>query len=356
MSKIRMGVIGVGVISTVHIMGIHKSKDAELVAICDINPEVLKTKGGLYEITESHRFLNHEDLLKCEDVDAVSICTPNNVHFPIARDAIKYRKSYLLEKPITLSYEDAMELKRLTKEANLPHMISFSYRYKSAARYARWLVTNGYLGNIYHIYAQYLQSWGNSDKTPRVWRFVKDITGSGALGDLGSHMLDLTRFLTGREIQKVVAHADTYTHQRKIPESEEIGEVDVDDFCHFLAELEGGVSGVFNITRYGFGRGNYQRVEIYGSKGGLVYKLDENGRGNDVIELCIGDTYGETMDYHETNIPKQFSADQMQSFFDIINGKADGLSATIEDGCVNQLMLDSIVESFENGKWVSIPV
>lgn len=353
MKKIRMGVIGVGGISGSHIDGILHSPDAELVAICDINEEVLAKKGDYYKIPETHRFNNHIDLLECPDVDAVSICVPNNCHLEIASNAIKYRKAFALEKPITLNFEEASKLKELADAANLPHMVCFSYRFKSAVRYARHLIQSGQLGRIYHVYAQYLQGWAINDDAPLVWRFSKKISGSGALGDLGSHALDLVAFLTGDYV-KVCGHAGTFTTSRKKLNSEETGTVDVDDFCHYMAEIEGGIAATFNITRNAFHRGNYQRVEVYGDKGGLVYMLDEKNDGADTIEVRFTDTNGDVKGYQPVPVPEEFKANQMQSFFDVINGKGDGLAATIEDGYKNQLLLDAIIESFENEKWVYV--
>lgn len=351
MKKIRMGVVGLGGISNVHISGILASPDAELAALCDIDESVLQEKAEKYKIPKDHCFSSHLELLECADVDAVSICTPNSSHFEIAADVIRHRKPFALEKPITLNLQEAEKLKNMAEEAGVPHMICFSYRFKAAARYARWLIRNGYLGSIHHVYVQYLQSWALSESLPLVWRFVEEVAGSGAHGDLGSHMLDITRFLVG-DFVKVCAQAGTFITQRKKINSEEYGTVNVDDYCNYMAELQGGIPAAFNITRYAYGRGNYQRIEVYGSKGGLVYMLDENGHGVDTIQICSGDIYAQAKDYHQLSIPDQFKTDQMQSFFDIIQGKGDGLAATLVDGYKNQQLLDSIIESFKKEKWI----
>lgn len=351
MKKIRMGVIGSGGISRIHIEGILASPDAELVALCDINGSVLQEKAEMYKIPKSRRFSNHAELLECPDVDAVSICTPNSSHFKIAADAIRHKKPLALEKPITINLDEARKLKVMAEEAGVPNMVCFSYRFRAAARFAKWLIENGHLGEIRHVYVQYLQSWGNNENLPLVWRFVKEITGSGAHGDLGSHMLDMTRFLAG-DFVKVCAQAGTFITKRKKIDSNEYGTVDVDDYCNYMAELEGGIPATFNITRYAYGRGNYQRIEVYGSKGGLVYILDEKGDMAETIQICSGDLYEQARDYHQLPVPERFGANQMQSFFDIVQGKGDGLAATLEDGYKNQLLLDSIIESFEKEKWI----
>jgi predicted dehydrogenase len=353
MERIRMGVIGAGGISHTHINGIIASPDAELTAICDVNEAVLNERADRYGVQKSNRFTDHMDLLNCPGIDAVSICTSNNTHYDITKNAILKGLPFLLEKPVTLDYKESVELEKLAKEHNVPNMIGFSYRFMPAARYARWLVREGHLGKILHVYGQYLQSWAISDKVELLWRFRKELSGSGTLGDLGSHLVDLTRFIVG-EFEKVCGHSGTYVTKRKIVGSEEYGDVDVDDYCHFLAGLEGGTGAMFSVTRDAYGRGNYQHFEVYGTKGSLVYKLDEQGRNEDTLEICLGDVYADNRQFTRVNVPKRFKSNQMQSFFDIINGKSDNMPATIQDGRVNQLILDSIIKSFENEKWVNI--
>jgi predicted dehydrogenase len=355
MARIKIGVIGLGGIAGgVHLPGIERCKDFELTALCDIDKEKLERTGDRYGIDRSMRFTDYRDLIASSAVEAVDICTPNDCHFQMAAEAVKARKHYAVEKPVTMNAGEAETLARRSAEAGVKNMVCFSYRFKTAARYARHLVQSGVLGDLYHVYMQYLQAWGNPDSgVPLVWRFIKARTGSGALGDLGCHALDLVRFITGREYTKAVGDADTLVKERPLPGGGGTGISDVDDYCHYLARMEGGASAVFEITRFGFGRGNYQRLEIYGRKGALVYKLDETP-GLDELELCIGQPLGQLNTFVKVPVPPSYAADQTQSFADIINGKADGLSASVEDGLANQRILDAVVESFEKERWVSL--
>jgi predicted dehydrogenase len=348
MSVLRMGVIGVGGIANTHIKGIMRSDNLELVAIADIQEPFLAKCGETYGVSSENRHLDYKELLQREDIDAVSICTPNISHFEIAKQAILSNKPFLLEKPIAMNEAEARELRDLARERGVKSMVAFSYRYKAAARYAKHLIEQGHLGKINHIYGQYFQSWGLND-VPLVWRFSKKHSGSGALGDLGSHMLDLTRFLVG-EITELICDAGIITGQRKLPDSEEHGTVDVDDYCHYMTRINQDIHGVFQITRMGYGRGNYQRIEVYGSQGGLVYELEQE----DTLQICLGPVYGKNLTYQTISIPSEFRADQMQSFYHLVTGQDDGLSATIEDGYVNQMTIDAIITSFEEKKWVSL--
>lgn len=354
MAVIRVGSVGIGGISRgVHLPGIAKSPDLQLVAVCDIDPEALRYARETYGIDEAHCFTDYHDLINCPDVDAVDISTPNNVHFEVAMAAAQAGKPYAVEKPITLNSEQADALAQVTREKNVKNMVCFSYRFKAAARYAKDLIQRGMLGTIYHVDMQYYQAWGLPFcQTPLVWRFQKDLTGSGALGDLGCHALDLVRFVTGKEYTRVVGHTGTYVTERPLEKGEGMGKVDVDDFCNYMVDMEDGISASFQITRFGFGRGNYQRMEIYGSEGAIVYSLDAQGSGVDEIEVCSGDINADAHVFSKLPIPERYYVDQMQSFADILNGVGDGLAATIQDGQANQHVVDAIIKSAEEGTWL----
>ena len=353
---IRIGSVGLGGIWTgVHEPGIRRSPDLELVAICDIDEEKLKAAGEKYGIDEAHRFVDYHDLINCPDVDAVDICTSNDAHFEIGMAAVEAGKPYDIEKPITMTAEEADILANATKEKGIKNMVCFSYRFKAAARYAKDLIAQGKIGKVYHVDMQYFQAWGLPRvDCPLAWRFIKNRTGSGALGDLGCHALDLVRFVLGKEYTNIVGHTGTYVKERKLEKGEGVGQVDVDDFCNYMADMEDGISASFQITRFGFGRGNYQRMEIYGSEGAIVYSLDATPGLEDEIEVCSGDINADAHVFSKLPIPQQYFCDQMQSFADIVNGTGDGLAANIQDGQANQHLLDAIVESAEKGTWLSL--
>lgn len=352
---IRVGSVGIGGISRgVHLPGIEKSPDLQLVAVCDIRPERMEYAQKTYGIDAAHCFTDYRSLIACADVDVIDITTSNDAHFEIAKAAIEANKPYTLEKPVTMTAAQADELERMTKERGLPNMVCFSYRFKPAARYAKELLEKGLLGEVYHVYMQYLQAGGGpSWDLPRSWRYIKSMTGTGALGDLGCHALDLVSFVTGKGYRKAVGHTGTFTKQRRLEEGEGTGLVDVDDFCNYLMEMDGDTAADFNITRFAYGRGNYQRMEVYGSRGALVYSLDAKP-GENQLAVCIGEPYNKSGIFVELPVPERFMVDQMQSFADILLGKADGLAATIEDGCRIQHALDTIIRSAEEEKWLPI--
>ncbi len=353
---IRLGLIGLGsVMRGAHIPGIKETKELKIAAVCDCDAEALRRTADELQIPEDRRFLHYEDLIACPDVEAVDIATPNDVHVPIALCAVRAGKPFDCEKPLALCEADARLLAEETKKAGLASMVCFSYRYKSAARYAREIIRRGEIGEIYHVACQYFQSWGLPDADcPRVWRYVKSRTGTGALGDLGSHAVDLVGFVTGLKYDRIIGQHGTFLKERRLPDGSGTGPVDVDDYSNSMAYLENGASCTFQITRFAFGRGNYQRMEIYGSKGALVYTLDEDGSGRDTISISEGWAMGRSNSFHTLTIPWGYTFRQMQSFEDILTGRADGLSASVEDGAYNMKIMDAIEASDKSGTWIRL--
>lgn len=349
----KIGLIGTGGIANFeHLPGIAACPDLELVALCDIDPKALKETSEKYGICESYRFTNYMDLINCDMVDVIDITTPNDVHFEMAMAAAKAGKPFSLEKPVTMIAEESAKLLEVTK--NLPNMVCFSYRFKAAARFARDIIGKNQLGVIHNVNMQYMQAWAGFEfQCPLVWRFEKERSGSGALGDLGCHALDLVRFVLDKDYLAVSAQAGTVMKTRNLLDGKGTGTVDVDDYCNFMTEMEDDISATFQITRLAYGRNNLQRMEVYGSKGALIYKLDEEP-GIDSIEICIGEPMRQTNVFSKLPVPGQYRSDQMQSFADILNNKADGLAATMEDGHKNQLVLDAVLTSAEKREWVNI--
>jgi len=343
--KFRMGIIGCGGISGSHIWGINDSPDLEVCALCDILPERIEEKKKMCAVSDEACYGDYIELLDSGKVDAVSICTPNNLHYQMAMEAVGHGIPYAVEKPACSTKEEAAALFGETAKKRLANMVCFSYRFVAAARYARDLVQSGALGKIYHVSGEYYQAWGLPDaKTgslaPLVWRFVKEQAITGALGDLGCHMIDLIRFIVGREFVRVAADFDTFIKKRPLPggEAGALGEVTVDDYVSIIGQLEGQVAANLSISRYAYGRGNYQRVEVYGENGALRYTLEDK----DELEINIGnDPMKHSHIWCPVPIPQKYRSKQMQSFADILNGCGDGLAATIEDGWKVQKVLDA---------------
>ena len=146
------------------------------------------------------------------------------------------------------------------------------------------------------------------------------------------------------------AHLGTIVTERRLPDGSGRGPVDVDDFSNILAEMSGGISASFQISRFAYGRGNYQRMEVYGEHGALVYHLDRVP-GVDELEISDASTGGK---YVSVPIPDEFRVDQMQAFADLLNGRGDGLDATVDDGVANEILLDGILRADAERRWVTL--
>lgn len=214
-----------------------------------------------------------------DEIDLVDICTPNNLHAPMAVRAIESGKHVACEKPLADTLDNARRMRDAAADARGKSFVWFSYRGCPAVALARRMVREGKIGRIYHVRAQYLQDFGGPD-TPLIWRFTSEVAGSGAHGDLNAHIVDAARFITGEQITEVCgAIEETFIKQRTTPDaassgSDEKGDVTVDDAVMFLARLSGGGVANFEATRLAMGDRNANRIEINGERGSLQWDLE----------------------------------------------------------------------------------
>lgn len=222
--------------------------------------------------------------LERDDIDVVDIVTPGDSHAEIAIAALEAGKHVLCEKPLanTVAEGEAMaDAAARAARKGVFAMLGHTYRRLPATTFARDLIAAGALGELYQVRASYLQDWLTDPQTPLAWRLQKHLAGSGALGDIGAHIIDLTQFITGQRIESVSGTIDTIIRQRPLPASApgvvaaELGEVTVDDVALFTGRYESGVLGIFEATRFATGRKNALRVEVSGSKGALSFDLED---------------------------------------------------------------------------------
>ena len=354
MKEFRHGIIGLGSIAGEHIRGIEPLKGLKVAALCNRSPAALEKWSKKLAIPDRLCFTDYHDLLACTEIDSVSVCTPNAQHYEMVKAAIEAGKAFAVEKPFCLSIEQGEMLKTMLEHNPVPHMICFSYRFTPSARYARHLIRSGALGELRHVFAQYEQGWGNDESRPLTWRFQKEQAGYGALGDLGSHLIDLIRFMAG-EFESLIAEMGTLMPERILPDGQGKGKVSVDDYAMFLAKLSGGVPVTYETTRFAYGRRNYQRVEIYGSRGGLVYTQDlVDGKISDILEGCLTEEDFKANRFSRIEVPGEFCCTQMEAFERLLRGDQSGLTATIDDGLICQRVMDSAARSARSGRWERI--
>jgi predicted dehydrogenase len=227
-------------------------------------------------------------VLEREDVDLVDVCTPGDTHAEIAIAALEAGKHVLCEKPLGNTVAEAEEMTAVAEAAaarGVRSMVGFNYRRLPALSLARQLVADGRLGEVRHIRAKYQQDWIVDPGFPLAWRLQKDKAGSGALGDIGAHIIDLAQFVTGQNLVGVSATTETFIKQRPLPaatsglaasggQDAEMGEVTVDDAAVFFGRTEGGALATFEATRFATGRKNGMGIEVNGSAGSFFFDFE----------------------------------------------------------------------------------
>ena len=219
-------------------------------------------------------------------IDVVDICSPGDSHAEIAIAALEAGKHVLCEKPLANTVEEAERMAAAAGRAasrGIRSMVGFSYRRVPAIGFARTLIAEGRLGDIRQTRAEYLQDWLVDENGPMTWRLDKSQAGSGSLGDIGAHAIDMIQYLTGKTVDAVSGTLATFVRERPLlgegrglsgTASAERGQVTVDDAAWFTGRLSGGAIGSFEATRYATGRKNAFRVEISGNRGAIAFDLE----------------------------------------------------------------------------------
>jgi predicted dehydrogenase len=315
-------------------------------------------------------------LIARDDIGLVDISTPGDSHAPIAIAAAAAGKHILCEKPLANTLAEARQMAAAVRDAGVMNMVMFNYRRVPAVQLAKRLIDSGRLGKLYHWRAVYLQDWIMDPNFPLVWRLQKDVAGSGAMGDLGAHIVDLARMLVG-EISEVTGMTETFIKQRPVLAETagglgarggaEMGEVTVDDAALFLARFDSGAVGSFEVTRFAKGRANGNNFEINGSKGSLRFNLE---RLNE-LELYLDDGEADVAGWRTINVTNGSAHPYVANWwpaghiigyehtfthavFDFLNGIAEGVSPapTFDDGVRCQAVLEAVERSAGSRQWV----
>jgi predicted dehydrogenase len=246
-----------------------------------------RTRAAAQHLGWAEAVTDWKSVLDRDDVHVVDICTPGDTHAEIAVAALDAGKHVLCEKPMANSVTEAVAMAEAAERAarrGVRAMVGFSYRRVPALGLARDLVSRGRLGKIHHVRAQYLQDWIVDPAAPLSWRLDKERAGSGALGDIGAHVVDAAQFILGDTVREVSGTMETFVSERPLAlshsglsgtASDQTGPVTVDDAALFLARFAGGALGSFEATRFANGRKNAMRIEVNGSAGSLAFDLED---------------------------------------------------------------------------------
>lgn len=357
--KLRVGVIGTGTIAMArHIPAYLKSVQAgsaELVAVCDAVPESAHRAAEQFGIPRV--YTDWQQMLADGNLDLVSVCTPNVSHEPISLVALSKGLHVLCEKPIATSYAGAKRMADAAGESGRQTAVNFRYRYIPAAGFVHDLIQGGELGEIYHVYVNYFNGSLHDPETPLRWRQLKAEAGSGVLGDLASHLVDLCRYWIG-EISTVTGQLRTFVTERPLVEGGR-GTVDADDAASFFARFANGAEGVFNASSCAIGRSNHQRAEIYGTKGALIYEIEKGDRGGDKIQLCLGSAQANHLGWSPVDVPPRYLAGHPERpMIDFVGAVRAGkpYSPNFEDGTRCQEVLEAVEISAREGRTVRLPL
>lgn len=282
--ELRIGLVGYGFMGRTHTNAYKRVGDffseleyrPVLKAVCGRNKERVQAFADqwAYESIET----DWKALIARDDIDAIDICTPNNMHAEIAIAAAEAGKMVLCEKPLARTVAEAQPMVDAIEKAGVPNTVYYNYRRLPAVTLAKQLIDAGKLGRIFHYRANFLQDWTISPELPQggegLWRLDNDAAGSGVTGDLLAHCIDTAMWLNGG-IKDVSAMTETFIKERVHSESGKKQKVSIDDACIFHCHFDNGSLGVFESTRYARGHKALNTFEINGEHASIKWDLQD---------------------------------------------------------------------------------
>ncbi|WP_203587436.1 Gfo/Idh/MocA family protein [Actinospica acidiphila] len=289
---LRIGMVGYAFMGAAHSQGwrtVGRVFDLplrpEMAVICGRDADAVRAAADRHGWAEAET--DWRALVERDDIDLVDICTPGDSHAEIALAALAAGKHVLCEKPLANTVAEAEAMARAAQEARdrgQAAMVGFNYRRVPATALARRMVEEGRIGTLRHVRVVYLQDWLVDPQFPLTWRLRREQAGSGSLGDLGAHIVDLAQYLAGERLAGVSALTETFVRERPLPTAPSsglaavsaagTGPVTVDDAALFTGRFASGALASFEATRYATGRKNALRIELNGERGSLAFDLE----------------------------------------------------------------------------------
>jgi predicted dehydrogenase len=281
METVGIGLVGYGMIGKVHALAyrdiplIYPEALPRLKLACVCTTNVRSAQSAAHDGGFEGWTTSLEALLSREDMDVVDVCAPNFAHREIILAALRAGKNVIVDKPLARNAIEAQEIADATAAAKAQLGMVFNYRFVPALMLAHKMIADGRLGGIYHFHIDYLHSGYQNPDRPMSWRLRRAQSGGGALVDLGSHIIDLARYLLG-EFADLKATTRTYVTARPASaNSSEREPVDVDDAAWLEAKMQSGAQGTLFVTRFATGAVDDMNVQIYGERGGLKFSLQD---------------------------------------------------------------------------------
>ena len=377
-----MNSVGIGLIGTKFMGKVHSRAYRDTLALFDVKvqPQMRvicgRDKNDTHAAAERYGWLDSsidwEEVVARDDVQVIDISTTGNMHAPIAVAAAQQGKHILCEKPLANTMAEARQMVQAVEEAGVINTVCFNYRRVPAIAQARRLIDTGEIGDIYHWRAVWLEDWAIDAKTPLVWRFQADKAGSGSLGDLGSHLIDLAHFLVG-PIHETIGMTETFVKERPLLPAERtadrsMGAVTVDDGALFLARFENGALGSFEATRFAGGNRDRFLFEINGSKGSLrfdfqrmnelqFYSWSDPGTKQGYRTIVVGQAdHPYVGNWWPTGLGLGYDAAFVHTIYDFLNCLAADESAepNFRQGLRVQSVLETTARSIAERRWVAV--
>lgn len=383
---LRVAMIGTGFMGTAHSQAWRVAPrffDLPLAPEMSVivGRDAAKTQAAAEQFGWAEASADWRDVVDRNGIDLIDICSPGDSHAEIAIAALTAGKHVLCEKPLANTVEEAREMAgaaRAAAERGVRSMVGFSYRRVPALSFARELVRSGRIGEVRQVRAAYLQDWLVDENGPMTWRLDKKLAGSGSLGDIGAHAIDAVQFITDQAVKQVSGYLRTFVTERPLlgetiglsgTASSERGRVTVDDAAWFTGLLSGGAVGSFEATRYATGRKNGLKIEIFGSRGSVVFDLEKMNElefydGTDAVgEQGFRRIFVTEPEHpyaaawwptgHGLGYEHPFSHQVRDLVFDIAEGRQP--EPSFDDGLQVQQVLHAVERSAaDNGIWTSI--
>ncbi len=382
MSKIKVGVIGTGFIGPAHIEALRRLGNIDVVALADVDEETAKEKAA--QLSIDNYYGDYRKLLADSAIQSVHICTPNNLHYQMAKEALEAGKHVVCEKPLAITVAEAEELVELAEKEGLANAVHFNIRYYPLIRQMKMMVENGDIGDIYAIHGSYLQDW-LFYATDYNWRLEPELSGkSCAIADIGSHWIDLIEYISGRKIVELFADFATFhkirkkplkpleTYAGKILKPEDYADIPIntEDYATVLFKFDTDARGVLTVSQVAAGRKNRLYFEMDGSNRAVAWDSENPnyvwiGRRDGNNEQLMKDP---SLVFPEVRELISFPGGHNEAFGDtskqlfkefyavVATGKVSQqpLYPSFEAGLRETVLCEKILESNEKRQWIKV--
>jgi len=378
MTKITAAVFGTGFMGKVHTEAIRRLGNVEVAAVAASHQAMADKFAAALNIPQASA--DWKAIIADRDIDAVHICTPNDLHFPMVKAALEGGKHVLCEKPLTMTSAEARELVALAERKNLANCVNHNLRFYPVVQQARSMIANGELGEILIVNGTYFQDWLLYD-TDWNWRATAESGGElRAMGDIGSHWMDMIQHLTGLPITALCADLETFHKTRKRPKGsvetfsgKKLQAADhdsvamtTDDFGAVLIRLGDRARGSFAVSQMSAGRKNRFEFEIYGTKCGVAWNQERPdelwiGHRNTPNQIIVKDpslldpraaTFADLPGGHSEGYDDTFKQMFRRFYARVADASAPVEYPTFLDGARGMALLEKILESSRRRAWV----